>query len=100
MDNPITRAEHNEFMRRMEDEHHRMHCRLEVLEKNAEAANKMAAGVERLATNMENMVKEQERQGERLEALEQKPAKRWDSLVTTALQWLLTAALAALVVFK
>ena len=86
MDNAITRAEHLEFVRRMEDEHKRISHRLEVLEKSAEA--------------MENMIKEQGKQGERLEVLEQKPVKRWENVTGTVLNWLLTAALAALVVFK
>lgn len=100
MENPITRAEHEEFVRRMEDEHHRISRRLEALEKSAEAMVKMSANVERLAVNMENMIKEQGKQGERLEVLEQKPVKRWESVTGTVLNWLLTAALAALVVFK
>ena len=100
MDNAITRAEHLEFVRRMEDEHKRISHRLEVLEKSAEAMVKMSANVERLAVNMENMIKEQGKQGERLEVLEQKPVKRWENVTGTVLNWLLTAALAALVVFK
>lgn len=100
MDNAITRAEHLEFVRRMEDEHNRISHRLEVLEKSAEAMVKMSANVERLAVNMENMIKEQGKQGERLEVLEQKPVKRWENVTGTVLNWLLTAALAALVVFK
>ena len=36
MDTPITRAEHEEFRRRMEEEHKRQDKRIEILEENTE----------------------------------------------------------------
>ena len=35
-----------------------------------------------------------------VEELKEKPAKRWETIVTTALQWLAVAVLAAVAVFK
>lgn len=78
MDSPILRAEHEEFARRMEDEHHRLSKRLETVER-------VAIAVEKLATNMEAMLKEQERQGDRLERLESKPAESWNTLTRSIL---------------
>ena len=77
MDTPITRAEHEEFRRRIEEEEHRHNRRLEVIEGNIAELMKLTASIERLATNMENMVKEQERQGDRLETLEARDGKKW-----------------------
>lgn len=77
MDTPITRAEHEEFVRRIEDEEHRQNRRLEVIEGNIAELMKLTASIERLATNMENMLKEQEKQGDRLESLEAQDGKKW-----------------------
>ena len=77
MDTPITRAEHEEFRRRIEEEEHRQNRRLEVIEGNIAELMKLTANIERLATNMENMLKEQERQGDRLETLESRDGKKW-----------------------
>ena len=70
MDTPITRAEHEEFVKRMEDEDRRQNRRIEILEKSVQQFTSLTASVEKLALNMENMLKEQEAQGNRLEALE------------------------------
>ena len=44
MDNPITRAEHEEFRRRLEEEHSRVNKRLEMLEENTEKLNENRDG--------------------------------------------------------
>ena len=81
MESPITRAEHEEFRRRMEEEHKRQDKRLELLEESVERTQSIAISVERLATNMEVMCKEQERQGKRLQELEGRDGKMWRSVV-------------------
>lgn len=77
MDDVITRGEHDEFVKRMEDENHRQNHRLELLEKNTEQLGKLAGSVEKLAANMENMLKVQKQQGERLEELEGRDGEMW-----------------------
>lgn len=77
MDTPITRAEHEEFRKRIDEENHRQNRRIEILEKGQEQNSKMIASVEKLALNMENMLKEQERQGKRLEVLENRDGDTW-----------------------
>lgn len=67
MDTPITRAEHEEFRKRLEDEDHRQNRRIEILEKSVQQLNALTASVEKLALSIESMVKEQEQQGKRLE---------------------------------
>ena len=74
MDTPITRAEYDEHNRRMEDEHRWMNRRLELLEESVQQNGSIVLSVEKLANNMEGMLKEQERQGERLEAIVGAPA--------------------------
>lgn len=86
MDSMITRAEHEEFRRSMElanenlaNENRRQNKRLDILEENAKQNTAMVANVERLAVNMENMLKVQEQQGERLEVLEGRDGEKWRS---------------------
>lgn len=82
MDTPITRAEHEEFVKRMEDEDHRQNRRIEILEKSVQQFTSLTASVEKLALNMENMLKEQEAQGNRLEALEDRDGEKWRTLIS------------------
>lgn len=84
MDAPIIRAEHEEFRRLMEtenkrlaDEDTRQNHRIDVLEQNVQQISSIAASVEKLAVNMENMVAVQKKQGDRLEALEGRDGERW-----------------------
>lgn len=79
MDSPISRAEHDEFVKRMEAEHNRQNRRLILLEDNIQMTQSLTLSVEKMALNMENMLKEQKKQGERLEALEGVPKKNIDS---------------------
>lgn len=77
MDTPISRAEHEEFRKRMEDEDHRQNRRIELLEENVRQMGALTTSVEKLATNMSSMVKEQEKQGKRLEELEGRDGEMW-----------------------
>lgn len=81
MDNPITRAEHNEFVKRMEEEHHRINERLKTQEELSEQNNKLLISVEKLALSMENMQKEMNEQGNRLEVLEGRDGEMWRKVV-------------------
>lgn len=84
MDNYITRAEHEEFARRMDDEDKRQNKRLDAMEHQLEQVQSIAVSVEKMACNMQAMLEEQKRQGteqkkqgERLEALESEPGIEW-----------------------
>lgn len=84
MDTPISRAEHEEFAKRMESENQRLkdedtrqNKRLDLLEESVREMSALATSVEKLATNMAGMVKVQERQGKRLETLEGRDGEMW-----------------------
>lgn len=88
MENVISRAEHEEFRHSMElanqnlaDENKRQNKRLDILEENAKQNTALVANVERLAVNMENMLKVQEAQGKRLETLEERDGAMWRKIV-------------------
>lgn len=80
MDTTITRAEHEEFAKRIEEENHRQNRRIEILEKNMQQLAALTSSVEKLAYSIEGMVKEQESQGNRLEKLESKDGEKWRSV--------------------
>lgn len=81
MDGSITRAEHEEFRRRLEEENRRQDKRIELLEDNIRELNSLTASVGKLATSIESMVKEQEKQGKRLETLEDRDGAMWRKVV-------------------
>ena len=56
--------------------------RVSELEDLTDTIHKLALSVNELAVNMKNMIREQENQGQRIATLEQKPAKRYDTIVT------------------
>lgn len=89
MDTPITRAEHEEFRRRLEEENRRQDKRLELLETSVQKIGALTTSVEKLALSIESMVKEQERQGSRLEMLESRDGEMWRKVV-----WYVVAAVA------
>ena len=77
MDTAITRAEHEEFCRRMEDEHHRLNKRMELLENNVKQIGDLNVSVANLASSMNGMLEEQKKQGERLEVIESRDGEMW-----------------------
>ena len=85
MDTPVSRAEHEEFRRRMEDEHKRQDKRIELLEEGMDKLNMLNTSIEKLAVNMESMLKEQLQQGKRLELLESRDGEMWRRVVGYAI---------------
>lgn len=81
MDTPITRAEHEEFRRRLEEENARQDKRIALLEENTKRLELLNTSIEKLAANMENMLKEQVQQGKRLEVLEGRDGEMWRKVV-------------------
>ncbi len=88
MDNPITRAEHEEYRRevsllaqRLEDEDKRQNQRIAVLEDKVNQISELTISVNKLATNMNNMYEEQKQQGERLKILENRDGEMWRKVV-------------------
>lgn len=80
MDNYITRAEHEEFVKRMDDEHKRMNIRLREAENSTKDMHELIKNVGIMATNMEHMVDEQRNQSVRLERLENLPLNDWNTV--------------------
>lgn len=105
MDQYITRAEYNEHNRRMEDEHNRLNKRLGLLEDNSGTQTELLLSVERLANNMQSMLKEQEKLGrslekqdQRLAKLEDAPAEQYKSMKQAAINTAVGAVAGALII--
>ena len=77
MDSPISRAEHEEFVRRMEDEHKRTNHRLSELEETVRQIGELTASVEKLAQSVQQMARSQSPQEDRLELLEGRDGEMW-----------------------
>lgn len=90
----IARSEHEEFRRRLEDENKRQNNRLKEIEDEIrQVLMPMSSSVEKLALNMENMLKEQVSQGKRLATLEKQDGEKWRDAVKCAV----TAIIGAIV---
>lgn len=94
----VSRREHEEFARRMEDENHRQNRRLEVLEENVRQIGELTVSVERLACSMENMAQEVHRQAECLDNIEKEPAAKWQGMKKKAIETAVTVIVTALVI--
>jgi len=87
----LTISEHREFTKRIEEENTRQNHRLANLESAVQQIAGLASSVERLAINMENMAKEQQKQGDRLGILEGRDGEKWRSVVSHVGLCILTA---------
>ena len=81
MDEPISRGEHEEFAKRIDAQEKRQDKRLEMLENTVREIGALTLSVQRLAQSLESMVEEQERQGRRLQALEDRDGEKWRKLM-------------------
>lgn len=86
-----------ERQRRMDERFARDKDRLDRLEITNEDLKQLTA---RMGVILENQAKQLDDHGRRIECIEGKPARRWDVIVNAALQWLVVAVLAAIVIFK
>ena len=89
----ISREEHEEFRRRMEEEDKRQNRRIELVENSIQQIGEIAMSVEKMAVSLQSMVKEQEQQGKRLEALESRDGEMWRKAVGYAATALIGAVL-------
>lgn len=81
-------------MQSLEDANNVMFQRLNKQAALMEDIQELSTSVSILANNMKSMLEEQQRQTRRLEELEKKPARRWDSIVDKILMTVIGALLA------
>lgn len=79
---------------RLKEENDRQNHRIRVLEDSVREISNLAASTEKLAANMENMLKVQEQQGKRLEQIESRDGEKWRKAMAYIGTAILSAALA------
>ena len=85
MDEFVTKAVHDEFAKRIDEENTRQNHRLTILENGQAQIGELVSSVKVLAVNMDTMSKELAKQGDKLAEIEGKPAKRWETIVACIL---------------
>ena len=93
MEDYVLKEVHEEFAKRVEDENTRQNHRITILENSMSQLTQITSAVERLATNMEHMAKEQQDQGERLKTLEGRDGDMWRKVVSYVITAILSIAL-------
>ena len=69
--------------------------RIDDLEESQKQMYDLTISVKELAMSVKNMVDEQREQSERIKKLEEKPGKRWDLIVTSAITTVVGALVGA-----
>lgn len=73
----ITRAEHEEFCKRVEAEDNRQNKRLENLEEQTKQFTDLVLSVRELAQSVKQLAEIQKAQGEKLDELESRDGEMW-----------------------
>lgn len=92
-ENYVLKEVFEERMKATDAENERQNHRLSLLEQNGEMLNKLVVSVEKLAVSMDTMRKELEKQGERLDKIEDEPADKWRKLT-----WMVITAVVGAVI--
>ena len=77
----ISREEHNEFAKRMDESLKRTNARVRDLEKVTEQISNLTSSVKQLATSVESMAQSQSQQSAKLEELENRDGEMWRQAV-------------------
>ena len=103
MDEFITRHEHDEFARRIDDEQKRQNRRIDLMEENSKQIGSLVISIEKMACNMDVMTKEQKRQGEildeqkaQIEKIEREPVNTWKKIKNKAIDTVVGVIVGAL----
>ena len=97
MENFVLKEVYEEYAERVEEENNRQNHRISILENSLTQIVQIASAVERLATNMEHMAKEQQMQGERLKTLEDRDGEMWRKVVSYVVTGFLSAIIGFIV---
>ena len=77
MDSPITRAEHEEFCKRIDAENNRQNQRIKLLEEQTKQVIDLTLSVKELAQSIKQMAETQKEQGKKLEKFESRDGEMW-----------------------
>lgn len=77
MDTQISREEHKEFVRRMDEANERQSKRISILEEEVRQISDLTISINRMSISIENMTVQLVEQGKRLQALENRDGEMW-----------------------
>lgn len=77
---------------RLIDEDNRQNKRISQLEESMKKIEGLTISIEKMSVSINNMTSEIKRQGERLEMIEAKPGKKWETLVSDIIKLIVAAA--------
>ena len=97
MDTPITRAEHEEFKKRLDDENKRLSRRIDDLKSTLDKYIDLAVSVNTLANSLKALTDEVGKQNDRIVELENKPAENWNAIIRSILTGIGSAIAVAVV---
>lgn len=92
MDNAISRAEHEEFARRMDAENKRLHKRIETVEEVSNQINDLAISIKELTVEVKNLTEKQNGFNERLDEIEGRDGEKWRQITQYCLTLVIGAA--------
>lgn len=90
----ITRQEHEEFAKRMEEADRRQDARIKALEDLTKQVSSLTISINKMTINIEGMVTEMKVQGERLDKLEGRDGEKWRTVSSYILTLIVGAAVA------
>lgn len=94
MEDFVTRVEYDVQIKRIDDENNRQNHRIGNLENTLEVVNRLATNIEKLTVQIANMQTEIERQGNKLQKIEDEPANDWKQLRRTIITGIVSALVA------
>ncbi len=77
MDPSISREEHKEFVRRMDEANERQSKRISILEEEVRQIGDLTISINRMSISIENMTVQLVEQGKRLQTLENRDGEMW-----------------------
>ncbi len=77
MDASISREEHKEFVRRMDEANERQSKRISILEEEVRQIGDLTISINRMSISIENMTAQLVEQGKRLQTLENRDGEMW-----------------------
>lgn len=95
MDTPISRAEHEEFVRRMDEANERQSKRISILEEEVRQISDLTISINRMSISIENMTVRLVEQGKRLQTLENRDGEMWRKVMG----YLITAVIGIMIGF-
>lgn len=95
MEDVVTRAEHEEFAKRVEAEDSRQNKRLEIVESSIAEIKSVQSDIKAINLNIERILETLKKEEDRLDTLESRDGNMWRTVVT----YTITAIIAAVVGF-